>query len=340
MSNLVPSGDAGLNLGAFRLARGGLTVDGTPTYEEWERAGQAIRYMEGSVMWWVGDWLNYGEATYGEAYAQAVETTGLTYQTVADAKWIAKAVRFSSRKESLTFGHHRVIAALPPESQAELLGEAERERLTIKQLTALVQKHNAALAVASAEAEGGCTTDDLWSLVRAGRTFGTVYADPPWQYDNQGTRAATDNHYVTMTVDELAELPVGQLAAPASHLWLWTTNGFIRESFRLFDAWGFEFKSSYVWCKPQMGIGNYLRNAHEFLLLGTKGGLVGAAKDVMSWGVFPRTRHSAKPHDIRRDVVERVSPGPRLELFGRETVPGWSVWGNEIARDLFDTVGE
>ena len=98
------------------------------------------------------------------------------------------------------------------------------------------------------------------------------------------------------------------------------------------QCWGFEFKSSYVWCKGQMGIGNYLRNSHEFLLLAVRGGLAGAAKDVRSWGEFPRGRHSAKPEQIRVEVVENVSPGPRLELFGSELVAGWDVWGHEAAR--------
>ncbi len=185
------------------------------------------------------------------------------------------------------------------------------------------------------QTEDGCTVDDLAKLVDVGRTFGTIYADPPWQYGNQATRASTDNHYQTMTVDELAALPVGQLAAQRSHLWLWTTNGFLFECPRLFAAWGFEFKSSYVWCKPQIGIGNYLRNAHEFLLLAVRGGLTAAARDVRSWGEFDRGEHSAKPEAIRVNAVQRLSPGPRLELFGRRAVEGWTVWGNQISRDLF-----
>ncbi len=185
--------------------------------------------------------------------------------------------------------------------------------------------------------EDGCTVDDLSKL--KGK-FGCIMADPPWRYGNQGTRASTDNHYQTMTVEELAALPIGELAADESHLWLWTTNGFLFECPKLFTAWGFEFKSSYVWVKPQIGIGNYLRNAHEFLLLAVRGGLVGRSKNTKSWGEFERGEHSAKPGRIRMDVVEQVSPGPYLELFGREQIPGWTVWGNQIAKNLFGTNGD
>lgn len=194
----------------------------------------------------------------------------------------------------------------------------------------------AALIAQENGSQESCTTADLSALTSKGQTFGTIYADPPWSYENQGTRAATGNHYGTMTIAELATLPVKELAADRSHLWLWTTNAFLFDCPRLFEAWGFEFKSSYVWVKPQMGIGNYLRNAHEFLLLGVRGGLTAAAKDVMSWGEFDRTEHSAKPERIRTEVVERVSPGPRLELFGRRVAPGWVVWGNQVSRTMFD----
>jgi N6-adenosine-specific RNA methylase IME4 len=166
-----------------------------------------------------------------------------------------------------------------------------------------------------------------------GQKFGCIYADPPWKYDNQGTRASTDNHYSTMTVDEICALPIKDIAAEKCHLHLWTTNGFLFECPRIFDAWGFEFKSSFVWVKPQMGIGNYWRNSHEILLLAVRGGLVGQDKSLMSWVECGRGKHSAKP-DIIRGMVEKLSPGPRLEMFGRRSIPGWTVFGNEILEML------
>lgn len=171
-------------------------------------------------------------------------------------------------------------------------------------------------------------TDNLETL--AGQKFGTIYADPPWAYGNQGTRAATGNHYGTMTIADICNLPVKDLTADAAHLHLWTTNSFLRESFELIDAWGFEYKSCAVWVKPQMGIGNYVRVSHEFLMIAVKGDCKSfKKKNVMSWFEHPRTKHSAKP-DYWRKVIEENSPGPRLELFGREQVPGWTIFGNQI----------
>lgn len=180
------------------------------------------------------------------------------------------------------------------------------------------------------------STDDLQSLIAAGEKFGTIYADPPWQYGNQSTRAATDNHYPTMTLDALAALPVNQLAADDAHLHLWTTNAFLRDSFDILDAWGFEYRSVFVWAKPQMGIGNYWRVSHEFLMLGIRGDAKSFADhSLKSWAELDRTAHSTKPEAIRK-MIEKASPGPRLEMFGRRLADGWTVWGNQIERTMYD----
>ena len=180
-----------------------------------------------------------------------------------------------------------------------------------------------------------CTVATLEEVIAQGARFGTIYADPPWLYDNQGTRAATGNHYHGMTVDELCALPIEKLAAPDAHLHLWTTNAFLFECPRLFAAWGFEFRSSFVWVKPQLGIGNYWRNSHEFLLTAIRGNAKSfAVKSLKSWLECDRSRHSEKPDQVRA-MLEKASPGPRLELFGRRWVDGWVVWGDQIERDLF-----
>lgn len=181
-----------------------------------------------------------------------------------------------------------------------------------------------------------CRTEDLVRAAAAGVRFGTVYADPPWQYENRASRGAAEDHYPTLSADEIASLPVGPLAAEDSHLHLWTTNAFLADAMRVMDAWGFTFKSVFVWAKPQLGMGNYWRVSHEFLLLGTRGRGRFRDRGQPSWRVFGRTRHSAKPAAVRR-LVEKVSPGPYLELFARTSARGWVAWGNEIGREEFDT---
>jgi len=190
-------------------------------------------------------------------------------------------------------------------------------------------------AVASDECYGG-VVNDLRELIAAGRKFTTIYADPPWAYNNEASRGAAINHYPTMSVDAICEEPVADLASDNAHLHLWTTNAFLRDAFRVIDAWGFSFKSCFVWVKDEIGMGNYWRVSHEFLLLGVRGQLRFLDRAEPSWKRCRRTIHSRKPEAIRM-IVERVSPGPYLELYGRREIPTspWTVYGNQVERRLF-----
>jgi N6-adenosine-specific RNA methylase IME4 len=180
--------------------------------------------------------------------------------------------------------------------------------------------------------DGICT--DLADLLNAGQKYGTIYADPPWRYNNQGTRASTDNHYAgDMSIDEICAMPIGDLCEEKCHLHLWTTNAFLFECPKIFEAWGFEFKSSFVWAKPSFGIGNYWRNSHEIMLTAIKGGQTALSRSEKSWIECKRGAHSAKP-EIVRHMIERLSPGPYLELFGRSPRTGWTVFGNQIVEEL------
>ena len=139
-----------------------------------------------------------------------------------------------------------------------------------------------------------------------------------------------------MTVEQICNEPVDQIVADSAHLHLWTTNAFLEAAFTVIRAWGFEYKSCLVWAKPTIGMGNYWRVSHEFLLFGIRGRLRFARNDARSWVIAPRTRHSRKPFCFR-ELVEEVSPGPYLELYGREEQPNtaWTVYGNQVERRLF-----
>jgi N6-adenosine-specific RNA methylase IME4 len=160
-------------------------------------------------------------------------------------------------------------------------------------------------------------------------TFRVVVADPPWQYGNRATRGAAEDHYATMAVDELCNLEVPERLADDAHLYLWTTNGFLREAFDVMDAWGFAYKTCLTWVKPQMGMGNYFRSSTEHVLFGVCGSLRTMDRALVNWFNAPRTKHSAKPEAFY-DLVEKASPGPYLEMFARRQRLGWSVWGNEV----------
>lgn len=172
--------------------------------------------------------------------------------------------------------------------------------------------------------------------------FGTIVADPPWSYGNTSTRGAAEDHYATMSIEELCDLDIArERAAAQSHLYLWATAGHLPEAFKVMAAWGFEYKTYLVWIKPQMGMGNYFRVSTELVLFGIRGGLRTSERNIMNYFSAPRQKHSAKPV-VFQDVVARTSPGPFLELFTRcqaETMLdgcqcskcrlGWTTWGNQ-----------
>lgn len=232
-----------------------------------------------------------------------------------------------------TQSHRWQLMAAVPQKQFDehlewcLFGDRE---LTSSAIATLGKKHKAKTSTElDAPAEGVFTS--LGDIAKSGLRFKAIYADPPWRYGNQATRASTDNHYETMAVEDIAAMPVSELAEDSALLFLWTTNGFLFESKAVIDAWGFEFKSSMVWVKPQIGIGNYVRNSHEFLLIASRGGMrtTDAGKSQVSWIQADRGKHSAKPQVFRK-AVEELSEPNRLELFGRSKADGWVVFGNQV----------
>lgn len=227
----------------------GLTLPPGLDYEAWEQIGTALQQMEKSVMWWIGDWLRYGERAYGESYTQAIETTGRSYQSCANAKYVAGRIEFSRRRENVSWSHHAEVAALEPAEQDVWLNTCEQDDISRNQLRQEVQRAKM-LASLPAPTEHANVVTDICELVRRGEKFGTIYADPPWQYGNQATRASTDNHYTTMTNQEIGALPVKALASENCHLHLWTTNAFLFECPAILEAWGFTYKSMFVWVKP------------------------------------------------------------------------------------------
>ena len=158
--------------------------------------------------------------------------------------------------------------------------------------------------------------------------YRTIVSDPPWRYGNTSTRGAAEDHYPTMTIPELAALPVPEWSAPDAHLYLWTTNGFLREAFTLLDAWGYAYKTTLTWVKPQIGMGNYFRNNTEHVLFAVRGKLRTSQRHIPTAFTAARTRHSEKP-GIFYDIAEQSSPEPRLEMFARRQRFGWDTWGNE-----------
>jgi N6-adenosine-specific RNA methylase IME4 len=165
--------------------------------------------------------------------------------------------------------------------------------------------------------------------------YSTIVADPPWHYTQGGPTTdprwagskVADPPYSMMSVEEIAALPVADLAVDA-HLYLWTTNKYLRDSFDIVRGWGFRHSQTLTWCKPPRGIGpgGASSNTTEFVLYCRRGSLPYRGRIDTTWWQWQRGPHSVKPPAFL-DIVEQVSPGPYVELFARAPRLGWDSWG-------------
>lgn len=174
--------------------------------------------------------------------------------------------------------------------------------------------------------------------------YGLIMADPPWRfetYSDLGRGKSAEQHYSTMTLDDIAALPIADLAAPDCLLWLWATAPMLHVQIGLLDRWGFKFKTSGTWVKTTthgkiaFGTGYILRNAHEPFLIATRG-KPACTRSVRSVVMAQTTGHSRKPAAAFA-AAEALLPGVRrVELFSRQNRPGWDAWGDQTG--LFDEV--
>jgi len=185
--------------------------------------------------------------------------------------------------------------------------------------------------------------------------YGAILADPPWQFYNlwggrPNKMAAgypsrwVDNHYDTLHADDIASLPVDELAAENCVLFMWTCWPILEKAFPIIEAWGFRYKTcAFSWTKAHArqiemfqdeieafaGLGYWTRANTEPCLLATRGKPKRLNADVRQAIIAPRREHSRKPDGIH-ERIERLVAGPYLELFARQRHPGWDAWGNEV----------
>jgi len=179
--------------------------------------------------------------------------------------------------------------------------------------------------------------------------YGVVYADPPWLYEvwsAKGTGRSAEQHYDVMSVPRIAALDVGSLAARDCVLFCWVTWPCLKQGHELIEHWGFTYKTcGFDWMKadntqpdfwqeevsPQVGLGHWTRSNTEPCLLATKGSPKRLDAGVRMGIIAPRREHSRKPDGIH-ERIERLVAGPYLELFARQSRPGWTTWGNEATK--------
>ena len=175
-----------------------------------------------------------------------------------------------------------------------------------------------------------------------GKRYKTILADPPWQFQNRTGKMAPEhkrlNRYPTMTLDDIKNLPVNDIADDQSHLYLWVPNALLPEGLEVMKAWGFQYKTNLIWEKVRKdggpdgrGVGFYFRNVTEVLLFGIKGKnnrTLQPGRTQVNLIRSMKREHSRKPDEFI-NLIEKCSNAPFLELFARGQREGWDLWGNQ-----------
>jgi N6-adenosine-specific RNA methylase IME4 len=221
------------------------------------------------------------------------------------------------------------IASRPIDEQTEVVAKGEKEILDkakeIRQQRA-EERRKERLEKISEISKGNSEISVI------SRKFPVIYADPPWRYEHvESESRAIENHYPTMSLDEICALDIGSISTDDCVLFLWTTSPKLEESFRVIREWGFTYRTCAVWDKEKIGMGYYFRQQHELLLVATKGNIPAPEPSARVPSVFryPRGLHSRKPEEVY-SIIEGMYPTlPKLELFCRTPKAGWSVWGNQ-----------
>lgn len=186
--------------------------------------------------------------------------------------------------------------------------------------------------------------------------YTVIYADPPWPYHNpqDADPARGGKTYSTMTLEQIKNLNVQGIAAPDCALFLWCTMPKLREAFEVIDAWGFRYITcAFTWIKLNptgellrkgkhvllvkgiySGMGYWTNGNSELCLFAKQGRPKRVARNVKQIVVAPRRRHSAKPPEVRDRIVRLMGDVPRIELFARESTPGWHCWGHEVVGNI------
>ena len=184
----------------------------------------------------------------------------------------------------------------------------------------------------------------------AGKKYKTIYADPPWQFQNRTGKVAPEhkrlNRYSTMTLEDIKHLPVADVADEKCHLYLWVPNALLPEGLEVLKAWGFEYKTNISWEKIRKdgmpdgrGVGFYFRNVTEILLFGIKGSknrTLNAGRSQVNLIRSIKREHSKKPDEFI-SLIESCSSAPFLEIFARGNRSHWDMWGNQATYDYEPT---
>lgn len=172
------------------------------------------------------------------------------------------------------------------------------------------------------------------------KKYQIIYADPPWEvkagppWSSSGKSQNLD--YPTMKLEDIMSLPIKNISDDNSHLYLWTINKYLEQSYGVARQWGFKPSCMITWCKKPhgLGLGGAFVQTTEHLLFCRRGKLKTNKRVDTTWIEHKRLRHSEKPQIFRDLILQASGDLPRIELFARQKKEGWDVWGNEVECDI------
>jgi N6-adenosine-specific RNA methylase IME4/ParB-like chromosome segregation protein Spo0J len=281
-----------------------------------------------------GAMAKHGSATEIISFAEdTAEKTGVTPRTVRQEVQIAEKILPEVKEviRETTIADSKTdllqLARMKPEEQkkvAEVLKCAPVDN--VKQAVSAIRREERIEQIAQ-------QTHDPTPLEQLEKRYPVIYADPPWLYDfSKDSADNIEEHYPTMELDDICDMPVSEIATRDCVLFLWATSPKLKEALRVIDSWGFTYRTCAVWDKEWIGPGYYFRQRHELLLVATRGNPPVPEPTNRPDSVYSekRTDHSRKPAKFA-EFIETMYPGmPKIELFCRSPREGWDCWGNEV----------
>lgn len=302
------------NCSKIEITNVGVIIDDSITELEWAEAVEYCEKVDKGLQWIIGELLNFGEKKKYRRYVELMSKTNYQYKTLRNIQSISNKVEMSRRRDTLTFSHHAEVASLSPEKQIEWLDKAEDNHLSVKQL------HN------------GIRNDKKQYNIKELPigVYDLLYCDPPWQYTPAVENRQVENHYPTMSDEDIYNFKLPTLSNDCLLL-IWATVGKLPEALKTINSWGFTYKSHSVWDKQIIGMGYWYRGQHELLLIATKGTFSPPEPEDRTSSIYSekRTEHSRKP-EYYYEWIEKCFPNTnKIELFSRNKRDGWEAWGNE-----------
>jgi len=317
-----------IDLDGFTLKGRSVVILGKPTIRQWQKALEFAGAAHEASPYWVGRLLAYAESRgdWEAKIDQALSVTKLSRQTLLKLGYMARHLVQEAIDIAPSPAHAEEVAALPPKDQVKFLEQATDQGWTKRELREEIRaSKRRATVVGQAKLEG---------------MFRVLMADCPWTYRDSGATAdgslgKAERHYRGMTIDELCALPVAAHAMPDAVLGFWVTVPLLYDNpgpREVLEAWGFDYKTHFVWDKVLGMPGSYSHIVHEIFMIATRGCCLPDVplpqpKSILT--IRRSSTHSEKPREFRRLMETHWTTGPYLELFGRDREPGWTVFGDD-----------